>query len=93
MRHSPERKCERVQLRLDSETKRRLERAAAYEEKSVTEFVLAHASAAAERIIEEHRTVTLSPADWDAFYDALVHPPAPNKRLRAAVRWYRELRR
>jgi uncharacterized protein (DUF1778 family) len=84
---------ERVQLRLDELTKRAFERAAAYERKTVTQFVLEHASTAAERVIAEHERVRLAPADWDAFFDALVKPPAPNKRLREVVRWYRGLAR
>jgi uncharacterized protein (DUF1778 family) len=78
-----------MHLRLDARTKRTLERAAAYEEKSVSEFVLASATAAAERIIERHEVVTLPPADWDVFFDALVDPPEPNDVLKAAVRRFR----
>ena len=45
-------KRDRMHLRLDAKTKRTLERAAAYEETSVSDFVLANAVAAAERVIE-----------------------------------------
>jgi len=83
-------KRDRMHLRLDAMTKRKLERAAAYEETSVTDFVLANAVAAAERIINSHEKITLAARDWEAFYDALINPPEPNKKLEEAARRYRE---
>jgi uncharacterized protein (DUF1778 family) len=83
-------KRERMHLRLDAVTKRKLERAAAFEKTSVTDFVLANAVAAAERVIDTREKVTLSAKDWDVFYDALVNPPEPNENLKAATRRYRE---
>ena len=82
-----------MHLRLDAKTKRTLERAAAYEETSVSDFVLANAMAAAERVIDSHEKITLSAQDWDAFYDALINPPEPNEKLKEAARHYRERRR
>ncbi len=79
-----------MHLRLDALTKRKLERAAAFEETSATEFVLANAVAAAERVIDMHEKVALSAKDWDVFYDALLNPPEPNDRLKTAARRYRE---
>ena len=83
-------KRDRMHLRLDAKTKRKLARAAAYEQTSISDFVLGQAMAAADRVIEAHEKVTLSAADWDAFFEALMNPPEPNKKLRAAVRRYRE---
>ena len=83
-------KRDRMHLRLDARTKRKLERAAAYEETTVSDFVLANAVAAAERIIDSHEKITLSERDWDVFYDALVNPPEPNETLREAARRYRQ---
>jgi uncharacterized protein (DUF1778 family) len=83
-------KRDRMHLRLDAKTKRKLERAAAYEETSISDFVLANAVAAAERVIGARENIALSPADWETFYDALIDPPAPNKKLKQAVRRYRE---
>ena len=82
-------KQDRVHLRLDAKSKRKLERAAAYEETTVSRFVLANAVAAAERVIEAHEKVVLSARDWDAFHDALLHPPKPNAALRNAARRHR----
>ncbi len=83
-------KRDRMHLRLDAKTKRKLERAAAYEESTLSDFVLANAVAAAERVIDSHEKITLSAKDWDVFHDALVNPPEPNEKLRAAARRYRE---
>lgn len=83
-------KQDRMHLRLDARTKRKLERAAAYADSSLSAFVLASAVAAADRVIETHETEALSAADWDAFHDALLDPPAPNAALRKAARRYRE---
>jgi len=83
-------KQDRVHLRLDGQTKRKLERAAAYEQRSVSDFVLANAVAAAERVIEARDTIILSARDWDAFHEALTNPPEPNERLKEAARRYRE---
>ena len=83
-------KHDRVHLRLDSHSKRKLERAAAYEETTVSRFVLTNAVAAAERVIESHEKIVLSAMDWDAFHSALLDPPEPNVVLRQAARRYRE---
>jgi uncharacterized protein (DUF1778 family) len=83
-------KRDRMHLRMDAKTKRKLERAAAFEGSSVTEFVLANAVAAAERVIQSHEKITLSAKDWEVFYDALINPPEPNETLKDAARRYRE---
>jgi uncharacterized protein (DUF1778 family) len=83
-------KRDRVHLRIDAGAKRRLERAAAYEQTSVTDFIMDNALAAADRVIESREKITLAPADWDVFYEALINPPEPNQKLKAAARRYRE---
>jgi len=83
-------KRDRMHLRLDAKAKRKLERAAAYEDTSVSDFVLANALAAAERVIDARERITLSAADWETFFNALINPPKPNKKLKEAVRRYRE---
>jgi uncharacterized protein (DUF1778 family) len=83
-------KRDRMHLRLDSKTKRKLERAAAYEDKAVSDFVLQNALAAADRVIDSHEQVTLSKTDWDIFFEALIKPPKANDALKKAARHYRE---
>ncbi len=82
-------KRERVHLRLDARSKRKLERAAAYEETTVSRFVLNNAVAAAERVIDARERIVLPATDWDVFHDALLNPPEPNAALRQAARRYR----
>lgn len=77
-------KQERMHIRVDVTVKRKLERAASYMHKSLSEFVLGQALVSAEKIIQEHETITLSERDWDVFMDALDNPPQPNERLRKA---------
>ena len=76
MSETAETKHERVHLRLDARSKRKLERAAAYEETTVSRFVLHSSVAAAERVIEAREQIVLLATDWDAFHDALLNPPA-----------------
>jgi uncharacterized protein (DUF1778 family) len=82
-------KRDRMHLRLDAATKRKLERAAAYAQKSVTDFVLAQAVAAAEQVLKSHEQHVLSAADWETFCKALDKPPKPNRALKEGFRWYR----
>ncbi len=83
-------KKERVYLRLDAGSKRKLEQAAAYAETTMSQFVLRNAIEAAEHTIEVHEKTVLQQEDWDAFYDALVNPPEPNDALKRAAKRYRE---
>ncbi len=77
-------KQQRMHIRLDSLSKQKLERAAAYVHKSLSEFVLGQALDAADEVIHEHETMTLNQADWDIFLDALENPPKPSAKLRHA---------
>lgn len=93
MAEAAEPKHARVHLRVDVRSKRALDRAAAYEETNVSRFVLRHAVAAAEWVIEAREQNILSATDWDAFHVALLNLPAPNAALRRASRRYRECAR
>lgn len=88
MTRYPESKRERLHLRLDADSKRLLERAAAYSGSTVSEFVLSRAVDAAEAVIDTHDQVVLGPDDWDALLAALDNPPAPNAALSAGFRWF-----
>ena len=90
MPETAETRHERVHLRLDAMSKRKLERAAAYEETTVSRFVLDNAVAAADRVIQKRERIVLPATDWDAFHDALLNPPTPNAALRRAARRYRK---
>ena len=46
----------------------------------------------AKRAIQEHETWTITGKDAEVFVNALLNPPAPNERMKAAVQRYRERR-
>jgi len=77
-------KQERMHIRVDTLSKKKLERAAAYAHKSLSEFVLGHALHAADEVIQEHETLTLNDVDWQVFLDALENPPKPSAKLKRA---------
>ncbi len=89
MSRTAETKDDRLQVRLDADAKRVLQRAASYRHKSVSQFVLATALDDAEKVIRENEIVTLSGPDWKLFYGALTDPPAPNAALRRAFAKYK----
>ena len=83
-------RAERLEARVTAEQKSLIERAAALQGRSVTDFVLTSVQDAARRTIEEHHQFALSVRDSEAFVDALLNPQPINDRLRDTVRRYRE---
>ena len=83
-------KQERIHIRLDADTKTRLEKAARFVHKSLSEFVLSHALDSANTVIEEHEKINLTQKDWHIFLDALDNPPAPNNKLKEAFKLHKE---
>lgn len=83
-------RAERLEARVTSEQKSLIERAAALQGRTVTDFVLTSVQDAARRAIEEHNQLALSVRDSEAFVDALLNPKPVNDRLRDTVRRYRE---
>ena len=86
-------RSERVEARVTPEQKELLERAAAIEGRSLTDFVLSSAQNAAVETISRPELLKLTPDDQDVFVAALLKPPAPNKALRAAAARFRAARR
>jgi uncharacterized protein (DUF1778 family) len=86
-------KPDRIQIRVDAHTKKKLERAAFHQHQTLSEFMTHHALTAAERVLAEQEKITLSDADWTQFYNALVNPPEPNEALRSAMSDYLEQRK
>jgi len=83
-------KQERMHIRLDALSKQKLEKAASYSHKKLSEFVLTQSLAAAENIINEHEQISLSNADWALFLDALENPPAKNAKLKEALALHKQ---
>jgi uncharacterized protein (DUF1778 family) len=83
-RETPNR-IERLGFRLDVETKDLIERAACLSRRKVSDFCVTALADTARRTIAEHETLVLSDRDRKAFFDALVNPPEPSKRLVRAL--------
>jgi uncharacterized protein (DUF1778 family) len=79
-----------LETRITADQKILIERAAALQGRTVTDFVLTSVQEAARRTIEEHHRLELSLRDSQAFVDALLDPHPVNERLRETVRRYRQ---
>ena len=82
-------KTARLEARVTTEQKTLIERAAAYEGRSVTDFVIHAISQAAKTVVQEHEVLRLNPAQSRAFVKRLLESPEPNARLMAAAKKYR----
>jgi uncharacterized protein (DUF1778 family) len=80
------RRGDRLGFRVHAGTKVLVERAAALERRSLTDFCLMALTEAAQQAITRHESLALSERDRAVFFDALVRPPKPNARLRRAFR-------
>ncbi len=74
-------KQERINLRLNNMAKTVLERAASFEGKSVSNFILSCALKQAEKTIHAHETMQLGQNDAAAFLTALSQPVQFNDKL------------
>src|SRR6266849_3808689 len=83
-------RAQRLETRVTAEQKTLIERAAALQGRTLTDFVLTSLQDAARRAIEEHHQLALSVRDSEAFVDALLKPKPVNGRLRDTVRRYRK---
>ena len=89
-RKSPKSKAYRFDARLNEEQKVLIQRAADLEGRTMTDFVLHSAEAAAERTIEKRAMLILSAQETEAFVDAILNPAQPGVALRAAARHYKK---
>lgn len=83
-------KTARLEIRLRPEQKDLLERAAALQGASLTDFATASLEIAAAQVVQLHQTIALSTLDSRAFVDALLNPPEPGERLVNAFERHRE---
>ena len=83
------RKVARIEARLNPEQKRRIEYAARLKGTSISDFMVLSADDAAARAIQEHEVWVLSDRDREVFVRALLNPPAPSARMKAAAHRYR----
>jgi uncharacterized protein (DUF1778 family) len=83
------RKIARIEARLNPEQKHRIEYAARLKGTSLSDFMVLSADDAAARAIQEHEVWTLAGRDREVFVRALLNPPVPSKRMKAAVKRYK----
>ncbi len=85
-------KPHRMQQRATAEQRDLIQRGAAVEGRSVTDFMIAAAQEKAMRIIESMDAIRLNAEESRRFMEALAsEPPAPNAHQLAALRDYHRL--
>lgn len=82
-------KISRIEARLNPEQKRRIEYAASLKGTSISDFMVSSADDAAVHTIQQHETWSLTGRDREIVVEALLNPPAPSIRMKAALRRYR----
>ena len=80
----------RLNIRCDSHARQMLNKAAAYARVSISEFILSHALASAEQVIQAHESITLQPSDFQDFLAALDKPIPANAALSCAFNRHSE---
>jgi uncharacterized protein (DUF1778 family) len=80
------RKPDHIELRLRPYQLRHIKEAAEIEGKSVSDFVISSAYAAAVKTIESTGAWVLGERDTEIFVKAMLDPPEPNEALKAAIR-------
>lgn len=78
-------KNERINLRLESGVKRLIERAAGFEGKTVSNFILNSALVQAKKTVQEHEVISLNAENSRSFVEALSVPVRFNKKLIEAL--------
>ena len=79
-------KSERINLRLKSSAKSLIERAAGFEGKTVSHFIITSALEQAEKTVQKHETMTLKAKYSMKFFEALAAPVSFNRKLAAALK-------
>jgi uncharacterized protein (DUF1778 family) len=77
-------KRERINLRLKSSAKRLIERAAVFEGKTVSHYILSSALKSAEETVQAHEKMASGEKDSRTFFNALSNPVSFNRKLTQA---------
>jgi uncharacterized protein (DUF1778 family) len=83
------RRAARFEARISRDQKELFVRAAELQGRSLTDFVISSALAAAVETVRSHESLRLSEADRRTFVSALLSPSAPTKALAQAAKRYR----
>ncbi len=60
--------------------------------RSLTEFIIQSAQEKADALIRDHEILNLTAKDKRIFIDALLKPPAPNKKLKSAAERFKHMK-
>jgi len=83
---------QRVSARVPSKVYDALAQAAGLTGSTLNQFIVQSAYAKAQEVIEKERFIKMTARSAAVFFDTLEKPPAPNKRLKSAVRSYKKMR-
>ncbi|MCA9414224.1 MAG: DUF1778 domain-containing protein [Candidatus Omnitrophica bacterium] len=83
-------RSERLEARATRDQKALLKQAADIQGRSLSDFVVQAASDAAKKVVEEQQIIKLTKEEQEGFVKALLNPPKPGPRLRAAARRYQK---
>jgi uncharacterized protein (DUF1778 family) len=83
-------KVNRIDLRVNSEQKELLEKAASLKGLSLSAYLLSHGLEAAKAELEKHQKLVLSDRDRDLFLSLIVNPPEPNQSLKDAMKKFQQ---
>ena len=59
--------------------------------RTLTDFVVSTVQEKAKSIVEQHEALLATERDRNIFFEAIMNPPKPGKRLQEASRRYKEL--
>ena len=78
----------RLDFRLSSEAKAKIEQAALATGQSLSDFAASTLVREAEQVLERSATTVLSERDWELFVALLQNPPEPGQPLKELVKAY-----
>lgn len=81
---SPKRR--KLEARVSDEQKQLIERAAAYDGMSQSDFIVSATMAAARKTVQGQDVINLNATASRKIAELLLNPPPPNKRLKKAFR-------
>ena len=83
---------QRVSARVSPKVYDALAQAADLTGSTLNQFLVQSAYEKAQEVIEKERVIKMTAKSAAVFFDTLEQPPAPNKKLRSAVRSYKKTR-
>ena len=81
---------ERVSARVPAHVYQTLTQAAEIAGTTMNQFLVQSALEKAQMIIEKDRIINMTVRSANVFFEAVENPPAPNKKLKKAMKAYKE---